>query len=178
MEQYSPEDPVGKKVLTAALMKRAITDVDHIFRLREEKPSLSNLIKQGAVGEDLWERLLDAERNLDIEVQEVLIIFIINCYLMCKVMDEAEFYKPGWKDTIFQEASAIYQRQVQMEAEREAREMAMEEERMERSDSNEAQDSPATSPAAEEERQRIIDELLQEEEKEQARKRNNKKKKK
>jgi translocation protein SEC66 len=52
-------------------MKRAITDVDHIFRLREEKPSLSNLIKQGAVGEDLWERLLNAERELDIEVQEV-----------------------------------------------------------------------------------------------------------
>ncbi len=79
MEQYSPEDPIGKKVLTSALMKRAITDVDRIFRLREEKPSLSNLIKQGAVGEDLWERMLDAERDLDLEVQEVchLIIYFI-----------------------------------------------------------------------------------------------------
>ncbi len=31
-----------------------------------------------------------------------------------KIIEEAEFYKPGWKDSIFQDATQLYQQQVQM----------------------------------------------------------------
>jgi hypothetical protein len=70
-EQYSPEDPHGHKLLTTSLMKRAMTDIQRIWQLREEKPPLQQLIAKGAMGHELWDALLEAETELEKEVQQV-----------------------------------------------------------------------------------------------------------
>ncbi len=70
-EQWSPETPEGSQLLMTGLLKRACTAVARIWKIRDEKQPLSQLVKQGAVGEDLYERMLKAEQELEIEVNEV-----------------------------------------------------------------------------------------------------------
>ncbi|KAJ3043671.1 translocation protein S66 [Rhizophlyctis rosea] len=120
-EMFSPEEPNGLKLLTTALMKRAMTDVQRAWKIRDEKPALQGLVKNGVVGEDLWENLTKAEQELEVEVQDV--------------QAEAELYKEGWGQAIFQEASQIASMQKQREeqalqqqamAEQQALEKAME----------------------------------------------------
>lgn len=68
---YSPEDPNGLKLLTTGLMKRAIEDIRRVFQMREEKQPLQQLVNKGTVGEDLLDKFLRAEQELDAEVNEV-----------------------------------------------------------------------------------------------------------
>ncbi len=70
-EQYSPEDPNGNRVLQVALMRRAMETVKRVLRLREEKPPLQQMVREGVVGESLWEKLLAAEAEIELEIQEV-----------------------------------------------------------------------------------------------------------
>ena len=76
-EQYSNDDPFGKRVLMAALMRRSVGAVERIMAIRDEKPALQNLVKQGTVGEDLWNKINDAEKDLDDEVAEVGLLFVV-----------------------------------------------------------------------------------------------------
>ncbi|KAJ3056637.1 translocation protein S66 [Rhizophlyctis rosea] len=110
---FSPETPHGKKLLTTALLKRAVSDIQRARQIHEEKPPLQNLVKQGVVGDDLWEQLTAAEKELDMEVQEVV--------------EEADIYQEGWGPKIFQEAGQIAQvqaQQAQLAAQRAAMEQA------------------------------------------------------
>jgi translocation protein SEC66 len=50
--------------LKAALVRRAIADVQRILRIREDKPALQNLLQKGSIGDDLWNSLLAAEKEL------------------------------------------------------------------------------------------------------------------
>ena len=70
-EQYSPEDPFGKKILETALIKRATEDVIRVLRIREEKPPLQQMVREGIVGEDLLDRIETAEKELDAELADV-----------------------------------------------------------------------------------------------------------
>jgi translocation protein SEC66 len=70
-EQYSPDDMNGKRVLTVALMQRAMEGVTRVMRLREEKPPLQQMVRDGVIGESLWEKLLAAEAELELEIQAV-----------------------------------------------------------------------------------------------------------
>lgn len=70
-EQYSPDDPNGSRVLHVALMKRAMETVRRVLRLREEKPPLQQMVRDGVIGENLWEKLLAAEADIESEIQEV-----------------------------------------------------------------------------------------------------------
>ncbi|TPX69089.1 hypothetical protein SpCBS45565_g02727 [Spizellomyces sp. 'palustris'] len=154
-EMHSPEDPAGYKLLTTSLMKRALTDVRRILKIREEKPPLQQMVRSGMMGEDLLEKLLRAEAELDAEVQEV--------------MEDAELYKPGWSKTIFQEATQLVQIQMQREQALEAQRLAQEQTLR---DAGIPEDETAETPeddgspkeTDEERRQRIADELLREEE--------------
>ncbi|RKO96662.1 hypothetical protein CXG81DRAFT_1001, partial [Caulochytrium protostelioides] len=92
-EQYSPEDPFGRRLLCIALIKRAVEDVRRIWKLQSEKAPMQNLLRQGALSEDLWDKILLAEKQLDAEVQDLLV--------------EAELYRTGWKDTILSEAAGL-----------------------------------------------------------------------
>lgn len=48
-EVYSPTDPESFKLLCTALMDRAVTCVGRIFRIREEKGPLGQLVKNGGL---------------------------------------------------------------------------------------------------------------------------------
>ncbi|KAJ3078314.1 translocation protein S66 [Quaeritorhiza haematococci] len=146
-------------------MRRAMEDVKRIWQIREEKPPLMNLVKQGAIGEDLWEKVVRAEQELEAEILEVL--------------EEADLYRKGWRDTIFQEASKYMQiqiaREAQLQAQMEAANNASpgqdetEEAGEGEDDSEEAQTASPSTPEeeqlTEEERsQRAMEELIRDEE--------------
>ncbi|KAJ3394818.1 translocation protein S66 [Lobulomyces angularis] len=154
-EQYSPEDVDGKKLLCAALLKRAVEDVRRIIKIKDEKGPLSQLVKSGCVGEDLLENIVAAEEELNLECEEVVF--------------EADLLKPGWKNTIFQEASQIAQNQIQKEKEKALKTLesddSSEDEENEESDKKN-KNSKDTQDANEAERLKLERELLEEEEKE------------
>ncbi|KAI8922242.1 hypothetical protein PhCBS80983_g01958 [Powellomyces hirtus] len=160
-EMYSPEDPNGLKLLMTALMKRALTDVQRVFHIREEKPPLQQLVNKGTVGEDLLEKLVTAEQELEGEINEV--------------MEEAEMYKAGWGKTIFQEASQIVQMQAQREAQLTAQQQAQQNAERAAATANvgsaDEQKSVSGSPTETdaERSQRIANELMAEEEEEKRR---------
>lgn len=91
----SMDPPPSQSVLVAALLARAMTDVKRIMSLKEAKQAMTNLLQKGQVGDELWERLLMAEKELDVELSEVVA--------------EAEEYSQGWGGVIFSIASEALQ---------------------------------------------------------------------
>jgi translocation protein SEC66 len=89
------EPPAHEGLIKAALVRRAVADVHRIFRLREDKVALSNLLQRGSIGDDLWTSFLAAEKELEAEILEVV--------------TEAETFKTGWGNLIFQTAAEIVQ---------------------------------------------------------------------
>ena len=88
------QDPPAPEVtLKAALMRRAIADVFRAVRFREDKPAIQNLLQKGLVGDDLWNSLLAAEKELEGEVREV-----------CA---EANTFVEGWGSLIFPTANEV-----------------------------------------------------------------------
>lgn len=89
------EPKVSDALLKAALIRRAIADVRRVVKLREDKPALQNLLQKGSVGDDLWNSLLAAEKELEAELVEVI--------------HEANSFVPGWGQLIFQTAGEMVQ---------------------------------------------------------------------
>jgi translocation protein SEC66 len=63
------------------------------MRLREDKPALQSLLQKGSIGDDLWNSLLAAEKELEAEIMEVVA--------------EANTFVEGWGSVIFQTASEV-----------------------------------------------------------------------
>lgn len=80
-------------LLKAALIRRAMTDVTRVVKLREDKPALQNLLQKGSIGDDLWNSLLQAEKELETEIMEVVA--------------EANTFVEGWGAIIFQTAGEL-----------------------------------------------------------------------
>jgi translocation protein SEC66 len=80
-------------LLKAALVRRAIADVQRILRIREDKPALQNLLQKGSIGDDLWNSLLAAEKELEAEIVEV--------------HAEANSFVEGWGQVLFQTATEM-----------------------------------------------------------------------
>jgi translocation protein SEC66 len=91
LQQTEPEATDNQ--LMAALLRRAMEDVGRVLSMREDKAVLANLVKQGAVGDDIWTQFTLSERELDAEVRAVI--------------EEAETFKDGWSQTILQTASEM-----------------------------------------------------------------------
>lgn len=87
------DPPAPDSLLKAALMRRAVTDITRILRVREDKPALQNLLQKGSIGEELWNSLLAAEKELEAEIIEVVA--------------EANSFVPGWGQIIFQTAGEM-----------------------------------------------------------------------
>ncbi|KAI0780818.1 Pre protein translocase subunit Sec66-domain-containing protein [Trametes elegans] len=87
------DPPAPESLLKAALVRRAMTDVTRIIRLREDKPALQNLLQKGSIGDDLWNSLLAAEKEMEAEILEVAA--------------EANAYVEGWGSVIFQTATEM-----------------------------------------------------------------------
>jgi len=63
---------VPDSVLKAALLQRALEDIKRIVQLRSAKPALQTLLQRGSVGEELWQRFLRAEQEMEGEVKDVV----------------------------------------------------------------------------------------------------------
>ncbi|KDQ18040.1 hypothetical protein BOTBODRAFT_29355 [Botryobasidium botryosum FD-172 SS1] len=93
LQQSSPAVP--ETILKAALLRRAVADVHRIFRIRDDKPALANLLQKGSIGDDLWTRFLSAEKEIEAEIMDVV--------------SEANTFREGWGTIIFQTASEMVQ---------------------------------------------------------------------
>ncbi|KAI0029862.1 Sec62/63 complex, subunit Sec66, partial [Vararia minispora EC-137] len=87
------DPPAPDTLLKGALLRRAMTDVHRIIRIREDKPALQQLLQKGLIGEDLWNSLLAAEKELETEILEV--------------QAEANTFVEGWGSIIFNSASEL-----------------------------------------------------------------------
>lgn len=63
---------VPDSVLKAALLKRAVEDIQRIVQLRQAKPALQTLLQRGSVGDELWQRFQRAEQEMEAEVKDVV----------------------------------------------------------------------------------------------------------
>ena len=106
------DPPASDALLKSALVRRAIADVQRLLRIREDKPALQNLLQKGSIGDDLWNSLLSAEKELEAEIVEVV--------------SEANSFAHGWGQVIFPTANemlanekirAIYERTAETRAE-------------------------------------------------------------
>lgn len=89
-----------------------MTDVQRVLRIREDKPALQALLQKGSIGDDLWNSLIAAEKELEAEIMEVI--------------SEANSFVDGWGQVIFPTANemlanekirAVYERSDQLKAE-------------------------------------------------------------
>ncbi|GAA5833914.1 hypothetical protein JCM11251_006009 [Rhodosporidiobolus azoricus] len=87
----SLDPPPPRPILVAALLRRAMDDVKLIWSVRDAKSSLTTLLGKGQIGDELWERFLAAEKELEAEILEVV--------------GEANTFEPGYGGKIFNVAS-------------------------------------------------------------------------
>ncbi|KDR81540.1 hypothetical protein GALMADRAFT_134971 [Galerina marginata CBS 339.88] len=87
------DPPAHDALLKSALVRRAMADVQRVLRIREDKPALQNLLQKGSIGDDLWNSLLAAEKELEAEIMEVVA--------------EANSFVEGWGQVIFPTANEM-----------------------------------------------------------------------
>lgn len=87
------DPPASDALLKSALLRRAMADVLRVIRIREDKPALQNLLQKGSIGDDLWNSLLNAEKELEAEIMEVVA--------------EANSFVEGWGQVIFPTANEM-----------------------------------------------------------------------
>ncbi|KAL4927903.1 Sec63 complex subunit SEC66 [Aspergillus undulatus] len=92
-KEKEKEKKVPESILKAALLRRAMEDIRRVMALRSQKQALSMLLQRGSVGDDLWQRFLRAEKEMEDEVRDVV--------------TEANAYVPNWGQTIFQSANEM-----------------------------------------------------------------------
>ncbi|EXJ78332.1 hypothetical protein A1O3_09493 [Capronia epimyces CBS 606.96] len=89
---------VPDSVLRAALLARAVEDIQRIMEVRTRKPALTQLLQRGVVGDEIFQRLTRAEQEMEIELKDVVA--------------EANALAPNWGQTIFQSANEMVQNKV------------------------------------------------------------------
>lgn len=71
-KEKEKEKKIPESVLKAALLRRACEDIKRVMALRSQKQALSMLLQRGSVGDDLWQRFLRAEKEMEDEVRDVV----------------------------------------------------------------------------------------------------------
>jgi translocation protein SEC66 len=89
------DPPPERPVLIAALIRRAMTDVQRLMEVRTAKMAMQTLLQKGQIGDDTWNHLLETEKELEAELMEVV--------------GEANTFKQGWGQIIFAHASDMVQ---------------------------------------------------------------------
>ena len=87
------DPPAHDALLKSALVRRAMADVQRVLRIREDKPAMQTLLQKGSIGDDLWNSLLAAEKELEVEIMEVVA--------------EANSFVEGWGQVIFPTANEM-----------------------------------------------------------------------
>ncbi|KAI5866868.1 Sec62/63 complex, subunit Sec66 [Durotheca rogersii] len=90
-QEKAPKVP--DSVIRAALLRRAVEDIHRIIQIRTSKQALNTLLQRGSVGDDLNQRFLRAEKEIEEELRDVV--------------SEANALAPGWGQIIFQSANEI-----------------------------------------------------------------------
>ncbi|KAJ6788571.1 hypothetical protein PWT90_11089 [Aphanocladium album] len=93
MEPEEGKEGVSDSVLKAALLRRAVEDIQRLIQIKTAKQACSSLLQRGSVGDDLWQRFQRAEREMEEELRDVV--------------TEANALAPNWGPTIFQSAHEI-----------------------------------------------------------------------
>lgn len=74
---------VPDSVLRAALLRRAVEDINRIIQVRTAKQACSTLLQRGSVGDDLWQRFLRAEKEMEEELRDVVMeVMTLSCVLV------------------------------------------------------------------------------------------------
>ncbi|KAI4803490.1 hypothetical protein E4T44_11457 [Aureobasidium sp. EXF-8845] len=89
---------IPDSIIRAALLRRAVEDIHRIIQIRNAKPALQTLLQRGSVGDELWQRFLRAEQEIEEEVKDVV--------------SEANALVPNWGQIIFQSANEIANNQL------------------------------------------------------------------
>ena len=66
------KQPVPAGVVRAALIRRAVEDIRRIIQIRTAKQALTTLLARGSIGDDLWQRFLRAEKEMEEELRDVV----------------------------------------------------------------------------------------------------------
>lgn len=106
MLETNPEDEEG---LRKALMRRAITDMRRYMELNEEKESVYNLMRTGAISESMWEDFKAAEAEMQLEIFDL--------------QAEAETFKKDWSQGILKEAAMLLHKERELTEMKKAKEM-------------------------------------------------------
>ncbi|KAK7756825.1 Translocation protein S66 [Diatrype stigma] len=69
-QEKSPKVP--ESVIRAALLRRAVEDIQRIIQVRTSKQALNILIQRGSVGDDLNLRFTRAEKEIEEELKDVV----------------------------------------------------------------------------------------------------------
>lgn len=102
--------PVPDSILKAALVQRACEDIKRILAIRSAKQPLSQLLQRGSVGDELWQRLLRAEKEIEAELKDVVeeVRSIgTSQNLFSDELVQANALATNWGQTIFQSANEM-----------------------------------------------------------------------
>lgn len=72
LEPAEKTPAVPESLLRAALLRRAVEDIRRIIEIRSAKQALSTLLQRGSIGDDLWQRFLRAEKEMEDELRDVV----------------------------------------------------------------------------------------------------------
>jgi translocation protein SEC66 len=86
-------EKIPDNILKAALLRRAVEDINRLVQIRTAKQAISSLLQKGSVGDDLWQRFQRAEKEMESELRDVVM--------------EANAMAPNWGQFIFQSANEI-----------------------------------------------------------------------
>jgi translocation protein SEC66 len=79
---------VPDSIIRAALLRRAVEDIHRIIQIRNAKPALQTLLQRGSVGDELWQRFLRAEQEIEEEVKDVVSeVFSTGHHLLSKCLN-------------------------------------------------------------------------------------------
>jgi len=84
---------VPDSVLRAALLRRAVEDIQRLIQIKSAKQACGSLLQRGSVGDDLWQRFSRAEKEMEEELRDVV--------------TEANAFVPNWGQSIFSSAHEI-----------------------------------------------------------------------
>lgn len=69
-QEKAPQVP--QSILRAALIRRAVEDIQRIIQIRSAKQACTTLLQKGSVGDDLFQRFTRAENEMEAELRDVV----------------------------------------------------------------------------------------------------------
>src|ERR1700733_15640018 len=86
-----------------------MTDIRRLWNIHEEKDSVYNLMRSGAISEEMWGEFKQSENELNLELYDL--------------QAEAETFKEGWSESILKEAAELVKREEMIGKLKKAREL-------------------------------------------------------